>query len=39
VSDLSGELIDGRYQLISQIAQGGMIFTATVLSKRVSIAE
>jgi serine/threonine-protein kinase len=41
VSDLSGELIDGRYQLISQIAQGGMasIYSAidTRLDRKVAV--
>ena len=41
MSDLSGELIDGRYQLISQIAQGGMasIYSAidTRLDRRVAV--
>ena len=41
MSDLSGELIDGRYQLISQIAQGGMasIYSAidTRLDRKVAV--
>ena len=41
MSDLSGELIDGRYQLISQIAQGGMasIYAAvdTRLDRKVAV--
>jgi serine/threonine-protein kinase len=41
VSNLSGELIDGRYQLISQIAQGGMasIYSAidTRLDRKVAV--
>jgi serine/threonine-protein kinase len=35
VSDLSGELIDGRYQLISQIAQGGMASIYSALDTRL----
>jgi serine/threonine-protein kinase len=35
VSDLSGELIDGRYQLISQIAQGGMASIYLALDTRL----
>jgi len=35
VSDLSGELIDGRYQLISQIAQGGMASIYAALDTRL----
>ena len=41
MSDLSGELIDGRYQLITQIAQGGMasIYSAfdTRLDRKVAV--
>ena len=35
MSDLSGELIDGRYQLISQIAQGGMASIYSALDTRL----
>ena len=35
MSDLSGELIDGRYQLISQIAQGGMASIYAALDTRL----
>ena len=35
MSDLSGELIDGRYQLISQIAQGGMASIYLALDTRL----
>ena len=35
MSDLSGELIDGRYQLISQIAQGGMASIYSALDIRL----
>jgi len=35
VSDLSGEFIDGRYQLISQIAQGGMASIYSALDTRL----
>jgi eukaryotic-like serine/threonine-protein kinase len=35
VSDLSGELIDRRYQLISQIAQGGMASIYSALDTRL----
>jgi len=35
VSDLTGELIDGRYQLISQIAQGGMASIYSALDTRL----
>ncbi len=41
MSDLSGELIDGRYELIRQIASGGMatIYEAldTRLDRRVAV--
>ncbi len=35
MSDLSGEVIDGRYQLISQIAQGGMASIYSALDTRL----
>ncbi len=35
MSDLSGELIDGRYQLITQIAQGGMASIYSALDTRL----
>ena len=35
MSDLSGELIDGRYQVISQIAQGGMASIYSALDTRL----
>lgn len=35
MSDLSGEFIDGRYQLISQIAQGGMASIYSALDTRL----
>jgi len=35
MSDLTGELIDGRYQLIRQIANGGMAVIYEALDTRL----
>ena len=39
MSDLTGELIDGRYQLLRQVANGGMASIYEAIDTRLDLAD